>query len=49
MLNRGGDAEADSKQEDQAEAFAGLLMARMRTAARSASPGIHARLSDTLG
>jgi hypothetical protein len=50
MLNRGGDgSEADSKQEDQAEAFAGLLMARMRTASRSASPGIHARLSDTLG
>lgn len=50
MLNRGGDDEdEDPAQEDAAEAFAGLLMARMRLASRSSAPNVHARLNDTLG
>lgn len=50
MLNRGGDDdEADRAQEAEAEAFAGLLMARMRLASRSSAPNVRARLSDTLG
>jgi hypothetical protein len=50
MLNRGGtEGDVDVAQEDEAEAFAGLLMARMRLASRSSAPYVHARLSDTLG
>lgn len=50
MLNRGGDeGEGDQVQEDEAEAFAGLLMSRMRLAARSSAPNVHARLNDALG
>jgi IrrE N-terminal-like domain len=50
MLNRGGDDDdADSRQEEEAEAFAGLLMTRMRMAGRSSAPNVQARLSDTLG
>lgn len=50
MLNRGGDdGDEDPVQEDEAEAFAGLLLARMRLAGCSGAPSVHARLSDTLG
>ena len=51
MLNRTphGDDDTDRRQEAEAEAFAGLLTARLRQVSRSRSPGVQARLTDTLG
>lgn len=51
MLARGGQAlsESETRQEDEAEAFAGLLSVRLRQAARSAAPAVQARLDETLG
>jgi len=50
MLNRSAsdDPEADW-QEEEAERFAGLLMARIRHSSRAAAPSVMARLTDTFG
>lgn len=51
MLARGGQVltEDETRQENEAEAFAGLLSVRLLAAARSATPTVQARLDETLG
>lgn len=51
MLARGDHltGEAETRQEDEAESFAGLMSVRLRQAARSATPSVQARLDETLG
>jgi len=49
MLNRGhGHGQTKDGQEDEAEAFAGLLMSRLRQTSRSSMPAVKTRLRDTL-
>ncbi len=50
MLNRDvGSADEDARQEDEAERFSGMLLARLRETGCSASPTTQARFAETLG